>query len=123
MLYLPQGNARPLRVQGVLVTDEEVRKLVEFVSKQSAPCFDEELQTRLKMTAKAEIKAGEKEETLVDQCIEIIRREKLPGNVPLKVRFKLSYADAVRLLGNLEQHGIIGHSENEGLCEILIDVL
>ena len=40
MLYLPPSTSRLIRAQGVLVTDEEIRRVVEFVSAQSAPAFD-----------------------------------------------------------------------------------
>ena len=40
MLYLPPSTSRLIRAQGVLVTDDEIRRLVEFVSAQSPPAFD-----------------------------------------------------------------------------------
>ena len=40
MLYLPPSTSRLIRAQGVLVTDEEIRRLVEFVSAQSPPAFE-----------------------------------------------------------------------------------
>src|SRR5436305_1601138 len=40
MLYLPPSTSRLIRAQGVLVTDEEIRRLVEFVSAQGHPAFD-----------------------------------------------------------------------------------
>src|SRR5204862_981345 len=39
MLYLPPSTSRLIRAQGVLVTDEEIHRLVEFVSAQSPPTF------------------------------------------------------------------------------------
>src|SRR5437762_14134967 len=39
MLYLPPSASRLIRAQGVLVTDDEIRRLVEFVSVQSPPAF------------------------------------------------------------------------------------
>src|SRR6266576_4761479 len=37
MLYLPPSTSRLIRAQGVLVTDDEIHRLVEFVSAQSPP--------------------------------------------------------------------------------------
>ena len=39
MLYLPPGSAKVTRAQGVLVTDEEIGKVVEFLATQSKPVF------------------------------------------------------------------------------------
>src|ERR1700738_4675429 len=47
MLYLPPSTSRLIRAQGVLVTDEEIRCLVEFVSAQGRPTFDPAIQEKL----------------------------------------------------------------------------
>src|SRR6266404_6211099 len=41
MLYLPPSTSRLIRAQGVLVTDQEIHRVVEFVSAQSPPTFDQ----------------------------------------------------------------------------------
>ena len=40
MLYLPPGTSTLVRAQGVLVTDEEIRRLVSYVCSQSKPTFE-----------------------------------------------------------------------------------
>ena len=49
MLYLPPSTSRLIRAQGVLVTDEEIHRLVEFVSAQSPPAFDLAMQDKLEL--------------------------------------------------------------------------
>src|SRR5438045_5637033 len=49
MLYLPPSTSRLIRAQGVLVTDEEIRHLVDFVSAQSTPAFDTGMQEKLQL--------------------------------------------------------------------------
>ena len=44
MLYLPPSTSRLIRAQGVLVTDDEIRELVDFVSAQATPGFDSAMQ-------------------------------------------------------------------------------
>ena len=51
MLYLPPSTSRLIRAQGVLVTDEEIRRLVEFVSAQSPPAFDPAMHEKLQSAA------------------------------------------------------------------------
>ena len=41
MLYLPLGAGKPTRVQGCLITDEEVASVVEFVKKSGTAQYDE----------------------------------------------------------------------------------
>ena len=54
MLYLPPSTSRLIRAQGVLVTDEEIHRLVEFVSAQSPPAFDLAMHEKLAATAATE---------------------------------------------------------------------
>jgi DNA segregation ATPase FtsK/SpoIIIE and related proteins len=50
MLYLPPSASRLIRAQGVLVTDNEIHAVVEFVSKQSPPAFDTAMHEKLQST-------------------------------------------------------------------------
>lgn len=34
MLFYPQGYRKPVRIQGVFVSDDEVRKVVDFIKEQ-----------------------------------------------------------------------------------------
>src|SRR6185295_6529573 len=43
MLFMPPGGGKLRRVQGALVEDAEITKIVEFVSQHSAPNFSQEL--------------------------------------------------------------------------------
>src|SRR5207244_2732030 len=76
MLYLPPSASRLIRAQGVLVTDEEIRRLVEFVSVQSPPAFDAAMHEKLEAAANSTDDVTEEDEELVEKCLEIIRQEK-----------------------------------------------
>src|SRR5205823_1143568 len=51
MLYLPPSTSRLIRAQGVLVTDDEIGRLVDFVSAQSSPAFDLAMHERMDSAA------------------------------------------------------------------------
>ena len=51
MLYLPPSTSRLIRAQGVLVTDDEIGRLVDFVSAQSSPAFDLAMHERMEASA------------------------------------------------------------------------
>src|SRR2546421_1678476 len=65
MLYLPPSASRLIRAQGVLVTDEEIRRLVEFVSAQGKPGFDSAMQEKLQAASSASEEVTEEDEELV----------------------------------------------------------
>jgi S-DNA-T family DNA segregation ATPase FtsK/SpoIIIE len=123
MLYLPPSTSRLIRAQGVLVTDEEIRRLVEFVSAQSPPAFDAEMHEKLEAaSASAEEEVSEEDEELVEKCLEIIRQEKRASTSLLQRRLRLGYTRAARIVDILEQRGILGPGEGAKPREILVDL-
>ena len=111
MLYLPPSTSRLVRAQGVLVTDEEIRRLVEFVSAQSSPAFDPAMHEKLQAAAAPLDEVTEEDEELVEKCIEIIRQEKRASTSLLQRRLRLGYTRAARIVDILEQRGILGPGE------------
>src|SRR5205823_1512415 len=108
MFYRPPGTSRLIRSQGVLVTDDEIRELVEFVSVQGAPAFDSSIQDQLESSTQAEEEVSEEDELLVEKCLEIIRQEKRASTSMLQRRLRLGYTRAARVVDILERRGILG---------------
>jgi S-DNA-T family DNA segregation ATPase FtsK/SpoIIIE len=122
MLYLPPSTSRLIRAQGVLVTDDEIRRLVEFVSAQSSPTFDATMHEKLQSAAVAEDEVTDEDEELVEKCLEIIRQEKRASTSLLQRRLRLGYTRAARIVDILEQRGILGPGEGAKPREILVDL-
>jgi S-DNA-T family DNA segregation ATPase FtsK/SpoIIIE len=122
MLYLPPSASRLIRAQGVLVTDNEIHAVVEFVSKQSPPAFDTAMHEKLQSTSTPEEEVTDEDEELVEKCIEIIRQEKRASTSLLQRRLRLGYTRAARIVDILEQRGILGPGEGAKPREILVDL-
>jgi S-DNA-T family DNA segregation ATPase FtsK/SpoIIIE len=122
MLYLPPSASRLIRAQGVLVTDDEIHRLIEFVSAQSPPTFDTAMHEKLQSTATPENEVTEEDEELVEKCLEIIRQEKRASTSLLQRRLRLGYTRAARIVDILEQRGILGPGEGAKPREILVDL-
>ncbi|HJY52664.1 MAG TPA: DNA translocase FtsK, partial [Candidatus Udaeobacter sp.] len=122
MLYLPPSASRLIRAQGVLVTDNEIHGLVEFVSKQSPPAFDTAMHEKLQTAGAPEEEVTAEDEELVEKCLEIIRQEKRASTSLLQRRLRLGYTRAARIVDILEQRGILGPGEGAKPREILVDL-
>ena len=122
MLYLPPSASRLIRAQGVLVTDDEIHRLVDCVSKQRPPTFDTEMHEKLQSTAAPEEEVTSEDEELVEKCLEIIRQEKRASTSLLQRRLRLGYTRAARIVDILEQRGILGPGEGAKPREILVDL-
>jgi S-DNA-T family DNA segregation ATPase FtsK/SpoIIIE len=122
MFYRPPGTSRLIRSQGVLVTDDEIRQLVQFVSEQGTPAFDPSIQNQLESSAQAEEEVSEEDEMLVEKCLEIIRQEKRASTSMLQRRLRLGYTRAARVVDILERRGILGPGDGAKPREILVDL-
>ena len=122
MLYLPPGTSRLLRAQGVLVTDEEIGRLVAFVSAQSTPCFEAGIHAKLQSNANPDEEVSDEDEELVEKCIEIMRQENKASTSLFQRRLKLGYTRAARVVDILEQRGMVGPGEGAKPREILVDL-
>ena len=122
MLYLPPGTSKYTRAQGVLVTEEEIHRLVEFVSKQAEPNFDKSIHEKLTSTSIPEEEVSDEDEELCTKCLEVIRQENRASTSMLQRRLKLGYTRAARVMDILEQRGIVGPKDGAKDREILVDL-
>ena len=122
MLYLPPSTSRLIRAQGALVTDDEIGRLVDFVSAQSSPAFDLAMHERMELAAAPNDDVTDEDEELVEKCLEIIRQEKRASTSLLQRRLRLGYTRAARIVDILEQRGILGPGEGAKPREILVDL-
>jgi S-DNA-T family DNA segregation ATPase FtsK/SpoIIIE len=104
------------------VTDEEIHRLVGFVSAQTPPSFDLAMQDKLELSATTAEEVTEEDEELVEKCLEIIRQEKRASTSLLQRRLRLGYTRAARIVDILEQRGILGPGEGAKPREILVDL-
>ena len=122
MLYLPPGSAKLTRAQGVLVTDEEIHRVVANLATQGKPVFEPSIAARLSSTIMPEDEVTDEEEDLVDRCLEIIRQEKKASTSMLQRRLRLGYTRAARVVDILEQRGILGPKDGAKDREIMVDL-
>ena len=125
MLYLPPGSAKLVRAQGALITDQEINRIVEFIQKQGKPSYEVEIHQQLQKAASSfgvEEGAGDEDEGLIQQCIEVIRSEQKASVSLLQRRLRLGYTRAARIMDELENRGIVGPSKGAEPRDILIDL-
>ena len=121
MLYLPPGTSTLVRAQGVLVTDDEIHRVVDYVSAQAQPTFDPGFHEAMTSTAGSD-DVTEEDEELVSKCLEIIKQERKASTSMLQRRLRLGYTRAARVVDILEQRGIVGPKDGAKDREILVDL-
>jgi len=121
MLFLPPGTSRMIRAQGVLTTDAEIARIVDFVKKQAPPNFELEIKEKIEKTSLPSSGEGEDEE-LINQAIAIIRETQRASTSSLQRRLRIGYTRAARIMDILEEKGIVGPPRGSDAREILVDL-
>lgn len=122
MLYLPPATSQLARAQGVLVTDEEIQRLVKFVSEQAKPKFESSIHDKLNSPTIEEEDVTEEDEELVRKVLDVMKQERRASTSMFQRRLRLGYTRAARIVDILEQRGIVGPRDGAKDREILIDL-
>ena len=124
MLYLPPGSAKLIRVQGALITDQEIQSCVDFIAAQGKPSYEMEIHKQLSKPANTfgNESGIDEDEEIIQDCIEVIRSEQKASVSLLQRRLKLGYGRAARIMDELENRQIVGPSNGAEPREILIDL-
>ncbi len=122
MLYLPPASSQLQRSQGVLVTDDEIHRLVKFVAEQAKPKFESSIHDKLNSPTIDEEDVTDEDEELVDKVLEVMKQERRASTSLFQRRLRLGYTRAARIVDILEQRGIVGPRDGAKDREILIDL-
>ena len=136
MLYSPVGAAKPQRVQGTFVSDEEVEKVVDYVRNNNAPViYDNEFETLIEMEAArcgnapeksgggagGDFKggAGEEDPKLFEAAELAIDAGKISTSL-LQRRLEVGYGRAAKIIDRLEEMGMVGPADGNKPRKILV---
>ena len=134
MLFIPPGSAKLERIQGAMLDDPEIERVVEFCAAQMDQDFDKAVtsgpdKSMSSATGGAEFNYGDEDaesdssmdESLIKQSVDIIRRERKASTSYLQRRLKIGYNRAAEIMDILEDRGVIGPQIGSARREILID--
>ena len=144
MLFQAPDAASPVRLQGVFVSDAEIQRLVEFwrqqISQSSAyavpigeglpsvasdiPAAEDPILRGdpLKQTPLWEdMTPEEKEDPLLDESIDLIRREGRASVSLLQRKLRIGYTRAARMMDVMEEKGIVGPQEASSGARKILD--
>lgn len=123
MLFLPQGENIPIRVQGTFISDDEIKAVVDYTISQQKARYDNTLtMDDEEMNAKSSFDGEHdaEEEPLYNEIVEFVVTQGKASASLLQRRFHLGYNRAARCIDLLEERGIIGPNNGSKPREVLV---
>ncbi|MFH1198666.1 MAG: DNA translocase FtsK 4TM domain-containing protein [Candidatus Omnitrophota bacterium] len=118
MLFLRPGKESLIRIQGTLVSDKEIERVVEFVKKQGEPVYNEAI---LKDKQAGAAGGGADKDEVYDEAVRIIMESNQASVSILQRRMRLGYTRAARIIDMMEIDGLVGPFEGSKPRKIMVD--
>lgn len=124
MLYMSGEMSKPIRLQSPFISETEVKKVVEYLIKNS----EDEIPTDISMEAdqtknvlfETLNRSDDQEDDLYEEAKEIVIQTGKASTSYLQRKLRVGYARAARLIDILEENGIVGPGEGSKPREVLI---
>ena len=127
MLLLTPSMSKPKRIQGALVTEDEVQKIMNHLHLQSPPQYNNEVVAQpVQLNGKGgvvmDFDSGSDDAMYKDALRVVIDSGKASASL-LQRRLRVGYARAARLIETMEEQGLIGPADGARPREVLISSL
>ena len=119
MLFYPVGEAKPVRIQGAFVSEEEVERVVDFIKSQKTELnYEKEIIDEIEgnLINKDEAEAIDE---LLNEAIRIVVENDQASTSLLQRKLKIGYNRAARIIEQMEERGIISGRNGSKPREIL----
>ncbi len=115
MLYLPPGTGRLTRLHGSYVSDDEVRRVVEYVKAQAGPDFCNEPAFQEQVV----VEEDQERDEIYEQAREVVLTSGQASASLIQRRLRLGYPRAARMIEQMEEEGLVSAPGRDGRREVL----
>jgi S-DNA-T family DNA segregation ATPase FtsK/SpoIIIE len=121
MLYLPVEAGKATRLQGVFVSDREMKAIIDSWRAQGKPQYQEEIFNVEATVSWA--KEGMKRDPLFAKGAHVVATEGRASVSLLQRKLNVGYTRAARIVDQLAEHRVIGPYEGSKSREVLMNLL
>ena len=120
MLFLPPGTSKLHRLHGVMVSDVEIQRIVDFIKKQAKPVYQEDI---FDSVVEEEKNGGDEEEPFdekYDEALAIVAKDRQASISYIQRRLRIGYNRAARIIETMEREGVVGPSDGVRPREVYV---
>ena len=120
MLFQPSDLPRPIRLQGVFVSDKEIRAVTSHWRAEAEPHYDLSIiEDDEESTGSVDDLADDDADRLLPDAVAVIQEYDRASASLLQRRLKIGYARAARIIDQLEARGYIGAFDGSNARQVL----
>lgn len=120
MLFLPPDASKPVRIQGVFLSDGEINNLIKYLKALGiAPVYTAEVTEMPLGKLGGKGSAGEQDDLFEEAVRTVCQYDRASASL-LQRRLRVGYARAARILDELEAAGIVGVGEGSKPRDVLV---
>ncbi len=120
MLFYPLGEAKPIRIQGAFISEEEVERVVSFIKNQSEEAkYEEQIIEEINNNV-TKADNSDDEDELFDEAVKFVVEYGQASTSFIQRKLKIGYNRAARIMEQLEQKNIISKRDGSKPRNILI---
>lgn len=126
MLFLPPDQAKPMRIQGTYVSDQEIKSLIDFIKAQGqAPQYEEDITTKYKVGegGSAGSAALDEKDELFDEVVDYVAQQQKGSSSLIQRRFSVGYNRAARILDQLYIAGLVGPQDGSKPRDVIMQAI
>jgi len=127
MLYLSGDMSKPIRLQSAFISEDEVKKVVDYIAKNYGDSLNEEISltnndSNSLINVDLENADGSENDNddLYEEAREVVIKAGKASASYLQRKLRVGYARAARLLDMLEERGVIGPGEGAKQREVYV---
>ena len=119
--------AKPQRIQGCYVSEDEINAVVSMLKEQGEPEYHSEILSTNIVTLGSQSPDGDggssSDDPLVWEAADIVVSSGLGSTSNIQRRLKVGYARAGRIMDQLENKGVVGPANGSKPREVLVDAM
>ncbi len=123
MLFKPMDDNTPTRIQGSFISDDEIKRVVDFIKRSShGPRYDEKF-TNLEQNTSNEIShetEPKEKDVLYNEILEYAITKGVISASLIQRRFSIGYNRAARIIDIFEEQGIVGPAKGSKPRDVLV---